>query len=149
MAMSRRRAQTLALLFVDLDRFKPINDSLGHQVGDLVLKEVGARMQEAVRETDTVARIGGDEFVVILEEVGGKEAIVRVTQNILTSLQRPIAVEEHEFVVTASIGITLYPRDARDADGLLHGADLAMYEAKQEGGNRFLFYCDAHAAVAQ
>jgi diguanylate cyclase (GGDEF)-like protein/PAS domain S-box-containing protein len=149
MAMSRRRAQTLALLFVDLDRFKPINDSLGHHVGDLVLKEVGARMQEAVRETDTVARIGGDEFVVILEDVGGKEAIVRVTQNILSSLQRPIAVEEHEFVVTASIGITLYPRDAHHADGLLHRADLAMYEAKQEGGNRFLFYCDAHAAAAQ
>jgi diguanylate cyclase (GGDEF)-like protein/PAS domain S-box-containing protein len=148
MAMVRRRGQLLALLFIDLDRFKPINDNLGHHVGDEVLKEVGVRLQRTVRETDTVARIGGDEFVIVLQDVGGDEAIVRVTDNTLAALSKPIAVDGYSFDLSASIGIALYPRDADNADALLQRADRAMYQAKQEGGNRYRFHVDARPADA-
>jgi diguanylate cyclase (GGDEF)-like protein/PAS domain S-box-containing protein len=141
MALARRRGQMLALLFVDLDRFKPINDTMGHHIGDLVLKELGGRLQAAVRETDTVARSGGDEFVIILQDVGGEDGIVRVTANALAALAEPVRIEQHEFVVSASVGVSVYPRDADDADELLKRADRAMYQAKQEGGNRYRFYC--------
>jgi diguanylate cyclase (GGDEF)-like protein/PAS domain S-box-containing protein len=148
MAMVRRRRQLLALLFIDLDRFKPINDNLGHHVGDEVLKEVGARLHRAVRETDTVARIGGDEFVIVLQDVGGDEAIVKVTNNTLAALSKPIAADGYTFDLSASIGIALYPRDAENADALLQRADQAMYQAKQEGGNRYRFFGDARLAEA-
>jgi diguanylate cyclase (GGDEF)-like protein len=121
----------LALLFLDLDRFKPINDTLGHQAGDAVLCEVAHRLRHVLRKSDTVARMGGDEFVVLLPDIAGRDAAAVVARKLLDALDAPIAVEQHQVRVTASIGVVLGPAQASDVSTLLRKADIAMYAAKR------------------
>ncbi len=140
MARSKRLQQPLGLMLLDLDRFKPVNDTLGHSVGDQLLKVVAERLHECVREVDTVARMGGDEFTIILEGLMCEEDISLVAQRITTSLSEPFILGEHQAVISVSIGITIYPTDDHDIDELLTHADAAMYRAKQQGGNSFQFH---------
>ncbi len=137
---ARRSDQRCAVLFIDLDRFKVVNDSLGHEAGDLLLKEVAARLRQCVRAADVVGRLGGDEFVVLLERIGSVDAAADTARRVLGSLQTPIAIMGHECRVTGSVGIATYPNDARDAATLMKHADMAMYLAKEEGKNNFQFY---------
>ena len=137
-----RSGEQLAVLFLDLDRFKHINDSLGHAVGDELLRGVAARLRERLRDEDLVARIGGDEFVLVLREVGRETDAGHVAQKLMECLQEPIRIEGHEVHVTASIGIALYPRDGETAEHLLRNADAAMYRAKEEGRNTYRFYTE-------
>jgi diguanylate cyclase (GGDEF)-like protein len=127
---SRRNREATALLLIDLDRFKEINDTLGHHIGDLLLKEVGPRLQEILRATDTVARLGGDEFGLILRNVTDPDEIGRVVDRIITALQQPFSVEDLRLDVEASIGIARYPEHGQDAETLMQRADVAMYVAK-------------------
>jgi diguanylate cyclase (GGDEF)-like protein len=137
---ARRLSQSVALLFIDLDRFKHINDALGHDVGDEVLKIVGERLSEALRASDLLARLGGDEFVVIAEDVAQSEAIAALASKLIAAVDRPIKVGGHEFTLTASLGISLFPKDGTDVQTLLKNADTAMYRAKEQGRNGFQFY---------
>jgi diguanylate cyclase (GGDEF)-like protein len=137
---ARRESSKVAILFIDLDRFKIINDSLGHAVGDEVISAVAVRFANSLREGDTIARLGGDEFVVVLAKVGQEESITSVTRKLLDSMAQPIVVNKSNFYITASIGIAVYPLDGDDQSALLKNADTAMYQAKQEGGNTFHFY---------
>ncbi|MFQ5487552.1 MAG: EAL domain-containing protein, partial [Gammaproteobacteria bacterium] len=141
-AMSRRRgsAQRLALLFLDLDRFKNINDTLGHDVGDRLLQTIARRITECVREGDTVARFGGDEFAILLEDVASSDAVGQVARKFIEVIEQPIGVDGHELFVTASIGISFFPDDADNANILLKNADTAMYRAKDTGRNTYQFY---------
>ena len=130
---AERFATVFAVLFVDLDGFKQINDSRGHDVGDLVLREVAERLSQSVRAADTVARIGGDEFVILLEALRAGGDATTVAQKIHGALEKPFALPGGAATVTVSIGIGLYPEDGRDADVLLKAADIAMYRAKLNG----------------
>jgi diguanylate cyclase (GGDEF)-like protein/PAS domain S-box-containing protein len=129
-----------AVLFVDLDRFKIINDSLGHAAGDLLLKETAARLMRCVRKADVVARLGGDEFVVLLDSLDDPAQAAAVARKLLTTILEPIKIGEQECRVTASIGIAKYPDDGRDAIALMKHADMAMYAAKEQGKNNVQFY---------
>lgn len=140
MARSKRLQQPLGLMLLDLDQFKPVNDTLGHNVGDQLLKAVAERLQECVREVDTVARMGGDEFTIILEGLMCEEDITLVAQRITKSLAEPFQLGEHHASIGVSIGITVYPTDDHDVDELLKHADAAMYRAKQQGGSSFQFH---------
>ncbi|MDX8404700.1 MAG: diguanylate cyclase [Mariprofundus sp.] len=137
---AQRRGKILALLFVDLDGFKSVNDELGHHSGDLVLKQVATRLQNTVRAMDTIARVGGDEFTGILAEVGGPEDAVVVAQKIIAAVAVPFAIDENQVSIGASIGISLFPIDSEDREGLIQQADTAMYKAKNAGRNRYCFY---------
>lgn len=136
---SRHRSR-VALMFLDLDRFKTINDSLGHHVGDRVLKEVAARLTRTLRSGDTVARLGGDEFVVVLQEVREPNDAAHVAQNLLRELAPPCSVDGRELHVSASIGITVFPDDGREADVLMKNADVAMYHVKESGRDGYQFF---------
>ncbi len=136
----RRANGALAVLFVDLDRFKNVNDSLGHPVGDQLLQKVAHRFSSAVREQDTVARLGGDEFLIILEEVGSSQHAGRIAHKILETLHEPVAIEGREIFIGASIGISLFPSDGDDPETLIKNADTAMYRAKEQGRNNYQFY---------
>ena len=140
MARADRSRTLLAVLFLDLDQFKEINDSLGHAMGDAVLKEVSLRLESCLRATDTVARIGGDEFTILLEDVHSVEEVSRIADKLLNSLSGPADVAGHELHLSTSIGVTVYPLDDHDADTMLRNADLAMYHAKQEGRNNVQFF---------
>ncbi|MDO3377581.1 putative bifunctional diguanylate cyclase/phosphodiesterase [Geoalkalibacter halelectricus] len=140
MGRARETRRQVALLFLDLDRFKNINDSLGHELGDQVLREVAGRLRTCLRASDTVARLGGDEFVVILEGIEDLNAVALVARNILRNLSRPFQVGPHDLYVTSSIGISLFPGDAQSVEGLMKHADVAMYRAKEEGRNNYQFY---------
>ena len=140
MAAARRKGSMLALMFLDLDHFKQINDTLGHPVGDLLLKEVAARLVKCVRGVDTVSRQGGDEFVILLAEIGGIEQAAHVAGAILQAIGQEIVAGPHRLSVSASIGISLYPSDGDDMGSLLNHADLAMYHAKDGGRSRFRFF---------
>ncbi|HYD56272.1 MAG TPA: EAL domain-containing protein, partial [Burkholderiales bacterium] len=137
---ARRRASLLGVLFIDLDHFKLVNDSLGHAGGDALLKEVAARLQGCVRAGDTVARISGDEFAVLLADLARAEDAALVAQKILDRLAEPVAVAGKETFVSASIGIAAFPADGADAETLLRAADAAMYRAKQAGRNAYQFF---------
>ena len=139
-AISRRSGRLLALLFIDLDRFKAVNDSLGHAAGDQVLREIATRLSGCLREADTIARHGGDEFVVLLEDIERQEEVEQVAARMREALTEPLAVEGQEVNVTSSIGIAVYPRDGDAASILLRRADLAMYRAKELGRNTVEFY---------
>jgi diguanylate cyclase (GGDEF)-like protein len=139
-SLARRDAKQLAVLFVDLDRFKNINDTLGHEAGDLLLQEVGKRLQTCLRESDTVARLGGDEFVVLLPVLRDAADAEVVAHKILAATSKPFAALGQEFRVTASVGISTYPQDGEDEQSLMKNADIAMYQAKEEGKNTFQFY---------
>lgn len=130
----------LAVLFVDLDRFKTINDSLGHAVGDELLRSVAHRLRACVSVEDTVARVGGDEFVLILPGCAEREQVERAARRVIHALTEPLIVQGHELRVTASVGVSLYPRDGRSAESLIRRADMAMYRAKREGKNDFRFF---------
>lgn len=139
-AHASRTQDGVLVMFIDLDHFKVINDSLGHQVGDILLVEVARRLRGAVRQCDTVARLGGDEFTVIALNVETAAQAEIVAQNLLTLFSTPFRVDEHELFVTASIGLTLFPQDGSKFDELLRNADLAMYHAKEKGKNAFQFF---------
>lgn len=137
---SARTHQSLALLFLDLDLFKEVNDTLGHDTGDQLLQETANRLRSCVRETDIVARLGGDEFTVILSNLGSAENIERVAEVILRKLSEPYKLGQETAYISTSIGITVYPEDAKNIDELLKNADQAMYAAKNLGRNRFNYF---------
>jgi diguanylate cyclase (GGDEF)-like protein len=130
----------LALLFIDLDRFKEANDLLGHTIGDEVLVEAARRIRSCVRQSDTVARLGGDEFTAILNELDGTSHVERAAQKINETLSKPFCLGNEVVYLSASIGITLYPNDAADAENLIRNADQAMYVVKNEGRNHFSYF---------
>jgi len=142
MAMShaRRNKTQVAVIILDLDDFKTINDSLGHHTGDLLLKVVAGRLMKCVREGDTVARMGGDEFMVILPGLVQPQDAALVAQKILAILDQPFQIEKYEFHTTASIGISLFPLYANDPESLIKQADIAMYLSKKKGKNTYHFY---------
>jgi diguanylate cyclase (GGDEF)-like protein len=133
----------VALLYVDLDRFKPINDSLGHAVGDQLLQTVARRLTGCVRSSDTVSRQGGDEFVVLLPDIVDIEDAVCCAQKILRAVEAPYRIGGHELRLSASIGVAIYPDHAGDGEGLLRCADSAMYQAKYEGRNSYKLFNQA------
>ncbi len=139
MAQAHRNERLVAVMLLDLDRFKAINDTLGHTMGDLLLKSVAERLAQCVREDDTVARLGGDEFTVLLPEIRYIQDAAAVAQKILDALALPFILDGHEVFIGTSIGISLYPFD-EELSALLRNADTAMYEAKQNGGNTYQFY---------
>jgi diguanylate cyclase (GGDEF)-like protein/PAS domain S-box-containing protein len=139
-AHARRRGTKLALLFLDLDRFKVINDTLGHDFGDRLLQVLSERLQQCVREEDTVARLSGDEFAVLLENVTAVEAVAEVAHKLLDVFERPFEVFERELFITTSIGISVFPNDGDNGTTLLKHADTAMYRAKDLGRNSYQFY---------
>lgn len=137
---AKRNKERLAVFFIDLDRFKEINDSLGHKSGDIVLQEVSSRITSIIRKEDTVSRLGGDEFTILMTELHRAQDASLLAQKILDVLSEPIQIEENTLYVSSSIGISLYPQDDTDAQNLLKYADAAMYKAKAEGRNNFQFY---------
>lgn len=140
LAQSKRSGKLAALLFLDLDGFKRINDTLGHGIGDLLLKSVAKRLKTTVRQVDTVARLGGDEFTVVLLEINHAQDAKDVAQKILKVISQPYKIEEHELFVTASVGISIYPDDGSDIESLIRKADIAMYRAKGQGKNNYQVY---------
>jgi len=140
LSSAQRYARMCAVLFIDLDRFKFINDTLGHVAGDQLLQEITRRFKKALRASDVVARLGGDEFVVLIPEMNGPEQATKVARKLLSAAIKPVVLLERECRVTASIGIALYPRDGEDEQTLMKNADIAMYFAKSEGKNNYQFY---------
>jgi diguanylate cyclase (GGDEF)-like protein len=147
-AQASRSGQLLAVLFLDLDRFKDINDSLGHSTGDQLLKAVAERIRRCVREGDTVARFGGDEFTLLVPRVENIEDAAKIAQKIIETLKIPFEINERELFVTTSIGISIYPTDGLDAETLVRSADMAMYRAKDSGRDNYQLYAPAMNALA-
>lgn len=142
--------QPLVMLSLDLDRFKPVNDLLGHAAGDLVLNEVSSRLADCVRHGDLVARVGGDEFVLILTDVSSQEEVETLCRRLIESVEQPITIDEQEVFVSASVGIAMAPHDACEATELLRYADIALYEAKAGGRNTWRFYAgDMNARIIE
>ncbi len=141
-AQAKRNTTRLSILFFDLDRFKHINDSLGHPAGDRVLTQVATRLRSAVREEDTLARLGGDEFAVLIENVERAQSLALVAEKLLACFKEPFEEEGHEFFLNASIGISVFPRDGETTATLLKNADAAMYKAKNSGRGSFQFYTE-------
>lgn len=139
-AFAKRHEQKFALLFLDLDQFKKINDSLGHHVGDKVLIEVANRFRDILRAEDTIARLGGDEFTIILRNIQDERAVAKVAQKLINSLKEPLFVAQHTLHISTSVGISLFPNDSSSEEDLLKYADAAMYKAKDEERNNFQFY---------
>jgi diguanylate cyclase (GGDEF)-like protein/PAS domain S-box-containing protein len=147
-ALANRLKHQVAVLFLDLDRFKIINDTLGHEVGDRLLQDVAKRLGGCIREVDTVARIGGDEFIIVLVNIKTERDAEHIALKITKTLAKPYYIDSHELFITSSIGICFYPTDSADPDGLIKKADIAMYSAKGQGRNNFQFYAvgmDEHA----
>jgi diguanylate cyclase (GGDEF)-like protein len=141
LAKGRQSGWGLGVIFLDLDHFKEVNDTLGHAVGDRLLQEVATRLKESVREDDTVARLGGDEFVVLLPHVRHEEGAAPIVRKVLARMEEPFRLADQEVHLTTSAGIALFPQNGEDADTLLRNADAAMYRAKELGRNGFQF-CD-------
>ena len=137
---ARRVQNKVAVMFLDLDGFKEVNDTLGHDAGDEVIREVAIRLGSATRETDTIARFGGDEFTILLTEIEAKEGIEIAAQKIIDAVSEPIRINSTDARVTTSIGISLYPQDSDDSETLIRQADMAMYAAKESGKNKYLFF---------
>ncbi len=146
---AHRANQQVALLFIDLDRFKEVNDTLGHNMGDILLIEAARRIGGCVRESDTVARLGGDEFTVLLSEQDDISSVERIAQNIIDALVAPFQLNDERAFISASIGITFYPDDAADVDTLLKNADQAMYAAKTQGRNRYHYFTSSMQETAK
>jgi diguanylate cyclase (GGDEF)-like protein/PAS domain S-box-containing protein len=138
----KRDGKKNAVIYMDLDGFKPVNDTLGHDAGDIALKEIAERLEKAVRASDTAARIGGDEFVILLEGVKDREEIELVSARIIKAVNEPIVINGHSFHVGASMGISVYPDDCEEMPKLVTLADKAMYHAKETGKNRYIFFSD-------
>lgn len=137
---THRSGQMLAVLYLDLDKFKPVNDTLGHDSGDAVLKEIAVRLKDCLREMDTVARIGGDEFIFILDGINSVQDSVVVAEKVINALSTPISLQGKKYSIGGSIGIAIYPDDAEDSESMINYADIAMYMAKNMGGNNYQFY---------
>jgi len=142
MQSAQRNHTRLALLFIDLDRFKTINDSMGHSVGDQLLQAMAQRLRDVLRESDIVCRLGGDEFLVLLREAGQWDEIAATIERLLVAVEQPLPLASHPLQITASVGVALYPDDAQDYETLARHADIAMYQAKSLGRARFAFYHD-------
>jgi diguanylate cyclase (GGDEF)-like protein/PAS domain S-box-containing protein len=138
--IAHRTNKSLALLFIDLDYFKQVNDTLGHEMGDILLVKVSERINESIRESDTVARMGGDEFTAILPQINSPEDAVRVVKIIIEKLTQPFDLNGTSITISASIGVAIYPKDAKNSKELLQNADRAMYDAKKQGRSRFFSY---------
>ncbi|SFG13970.1 EAL domain-containing protein [Neptunomonas qingdaonensis] len=149
MKKSSRNRHQVAVLLMDLDHFKEINDTLGHDHGDLLLQQAACRLQSCIRDTDTVARLGGDEFTIIIDQLDDFTIVERIAQNILTKMRKPFNLNHNTAYVSASIGIAFYPSDADSIDMLLKNADQAMYAAKSKGRNSFLYFTPAMEEQAQ
>jgi len=143
LATAGRHERMLAIFFIDLDRFKQINDTLGHDAGDALLKELARRLRATLRASDIVARLGGDEFVVLVPELKDEGHAKRVARKILSTISQPVTLQSQELRVTASVGVSLYPRDGKDEKNLMKFADVAMYQAKEAGKAGFAFYSEA------
>ena len=139
LSMAQRNHSHLAVMFLDLDHFKNVNDNLGHRIGDALLVEVAKRLNSAIREEDTVSRLGGDEFIMVLQETDA-DGVAHVAEKLLKSVAKPFLIEQHEMVITPSIGIAMFPTDGEDFDTLSKCADVAMYRAKTDGRNTFRFF---------
>ena len=139
---ARRHQLKLALLFIDLDHFKQVNDTLGHQKGDELLAQVGSRLNQCMRDSDTIARLGGDEFTVIAVELNDKAAVEQIANKILQEISREFKLEQESIFLSASIGIAFYPDHGDDMDQLIRSADSAMYDAKNSGKNRFFYFSE-------
>jgi diguanylate cyclase (GGDEF)-like protein len=148
-AHAERRQKHFAVFVVDLDRFKAINDSLGHLAGDAMLKEVARRLASVLRKADTLARLGGDEFVLVLNEISAPEDVEAVAARVLADIARPVKLSDLELHTSASIGISLFPTDGTNADTLLQHADAAMYHAKKNGRNTYQLFAPAMSAFAK
>jgi diguanylate cyclase (GGDEF)-like protein len=140
LAQAERHARGVALLFMDVDRFKQINDTLGHAAGDRSLRAIGERISASVRDSDIVARLGGDEFVALIENLGTPAALHQLAEKIIAAVAQPLQLENGELVLSVSIGVAVWPTDGRDAPTLMRNADTALYRAKNQGRNRFSFY---------
>jgi diguanylate cyclase (GGDEF)-like protein/PAS domain S-box-containing protein len=140
LAQAQRGKKRFAVLFLDLDRFKEINDTLGHDIGDKLLKEVAERLRRSVRASDTVSRRGGDEFDLLLTEIPRADDIITIAQKIVDSISKPYGISGHEFNMSTSMGISIYPEDGETMEALFKNADIAMYSAKEQGGNSYRFY---------
>lgn len=145
---AQKNKEELALLFIDLDRFKKINDSLGHLIGDKVLVEISKRLKEITRQEDTLARLGGDEFTILVQDITKIQDASAMAQKILDELKKPLYIDEHTLYVSSSVGISLYPKDTTEVNELFMYADTAMYKAKDEGRNNFQFYSSEMTKLA-
>ncbi len=139
-AKAKRSKKEFAIVFIDLDRFKEINDTHGHKIGDSVLCEIASRFKQILRQEDTISRFGGDEFVCIIEQLSSTVSISNLVSKLITKIKEPIIVGEHQLYLTCSIGISIYPRDTQDETMLLHMADTAMYKAKDAGKDNYKYY---------
>jgi len=146
---SRRSRKKMGLLFLDLDRFKGVNDSLGHEAGDELLKTVAVRLGSAIRKSDTVARIGGDEFSILLAGITRPEDIAEIVRKILDAFGKPCVIAGREFHITTSMGISVYPDDSDEIDILFRYADIALYRAKNRGRNTFEFYKNPDVGIPE
>lgn len=143
LAQARRNKKKVGIVMLDLDNFKDVNDTLGHDVGDTLLKAVAERLSVILRKSDTVARFGGDEFVLIFPDMEVIEEAIQVVQKIIDRFHKPFLIDTHQLVVTTSIGIAVYPNDGMDEEILMKNADIAMYQAKQAGRARYQLYKEA------
>ncbi len=142
MKHAKRHGKSLALLFIDLDQFKQVNDAMGHEVGDKILQKIASRLAHTIRESDTLARLGGDEFTIIMEEAANPQDVMQLAQKVIDVTKEPLTVSDQEVYLSSSIGISLYPKDSTLVDELLKYADAAMYRAKELGRNNFQFYTE-------
>ena len=143
LAQAKRNKKKVGIVMLDLDNFKDVNDTLGHDVGDTLLKAVAERLSGTLRKSDTVARFGGDEFVLIFPDMEIIEEAIQVVQKIIDRFHKPFLIDTHQLVVTTSIGIAVYPKDGMDEEILMKNADIAMYQAKQAGRARYQLYKEA------
>ncbi len=146
---AKRRGRFVALMLLDIDRFKAVNDTMGHEAGDVLLREIATRLQASIRETDTVSRLGGDEFALVFSDIAEIQHVARLAQLVLAQFATPITIDGREIFSSASVGVALYPTDTDDADSLLKFADSAMYHAKESGRNNYQFYSQEMTASAQ
>ncbi|MFC7782634.1 GGDEF domain-containing protein [Legionella taurinensis] len=144
MAYAKRHKRSIALLFMDLDDFKKINDTFGHDAGDLLLIEIASRLTASVRSSDVVGRQGGDEFLIILSEISNQEEVCTVINHVFHAIQQPVFIKEQAIFISLSMGVSLYPQDGSDLDTLIQHADAALYQVKSKGKNNFEFYKPSH-----